>query len=283
MRWLLRKLWQLLVNTILFLFTSVFAMSMIFISGTSLFSRLFWVGLATISAFIFIIYLKRSLSKDGSKDQQGYIILKGTYEYEHRYIAKKILNRNLFPNEVVHHINGKRYDNRLINLCVMDRYQHELFHAWLDWKKKKSGCYPSFEEQKRLLREKHNGILLENPSGFKMNNSTLPVRHTFSLKEEEIRHPEQSDDYSKKLFHDLRQERKRLALERNIPVYLVFKNFTLTEMARRMPQDAQTMASITGVTSEKLRLYGDHFLEVICKYKSNTEELKRRNSGSLRS
>jgi superfamily II DNA helicase RecQ len=51
-------------------------------------------------------------------------------------------------------------------------------------------------------------------------------------------------------------------------------------MARQMPQDAKTMESITGVTSEKFRLYGDHFLAVIWKYKSDTEKLKKRNSAS---
>jgi hypothetical protein len=91
---------------------------------------------------------------------------------------------------------------------------------------------------------------------------------------------ERSEDFSRKLFSQLRQERNRLANEKNIPAYLIFKNVTLTEMARQMPQDAKTMESITGVTSEKFRLYGDHFLAVIWKYKSDTEKLKKRNSAS---
>lgn len=47
------------------------------------------------------------------------------YVYEHRLIAEeKILKRRLEPNEVVHHRNGKRWDNRLANLEVMDKHDH---------------------------------------------------------------------------------------------------------------------------------------------------------------
>lgn len=279
MRKLLRKIRQLVMGVVLIL-TLVCAAATILIPNTNLFSRIFWIGSPLIPALNFLFAPKRRSSKNGYKDHQGYIILDGTSEYEHRHIAKQILHRNLLPNEVVHHINGKRSDNRLINLCVMDRHQHELFHAWIDWKKKKSGSYPSFPEQKRLLRERHNGILLENQSAFRFNTYSQPVRHTFVINKPKIIPKERPEDFSRKLFAELRQERNRLANERNIPAYLVFKNFTLTEMARQLPQDSKAMESIIGVTPEKRRLYGDHFLAVIWKYKSDAEKLNKGSSVS---
>lgn len=215
--------------------------------------------------------------KTAHKDDP-YIFNKETSEYEHRHIAKQILKRNLLPNEIVHHINGKRSDNRAINLCVMDRYEHELFHAWLDWKRKKSGQYPSFKEQKRLLYEKHDGILLENHLRPRSDAFSPQAPHTFVRKKSKIGHAGGTTDFSHKLFCDLKKLRSRLAHEKNIPAYLVFKNFTLTEMTRMMPEDTESMKSIIGVTSEKLRIYGDDFLAVIWKHKKNSEELKKRRS-----
>jgi hypothetical protein len=148
------------VNVVLLL-TTAGAVATILIPNTSLFSRIFWIGTAVLFVLVLPFSSRRRLSKNKYKDKQGYIVFKGSHEYEHRYIAKKVLNRNLIRTEVVHHINGKRDDNRLINLCVMPRHQHDLFHAWLDWKVKKSRKYPSFTEQKRILTDKHYGILLE--------------------------------------------------------------------------------------------------------------------------
>lgn len=276
MRRFLLKLRILLVNAVLLL-TVIYAVVTVLIPNTKLFSKNFWIGSAVTFIIILPLIRKLKLLKNRREDN-GYTVVQRTNEYEHRLIAKKILKRNLLPNEVVHHINGKKSDNRLINLCVMDRYQHELFHAWLDWKKKKSGRYPSFKEQKRLLNEKHNGIILENQCHFKINTYSSPIRHEFVTEKSKISHVGRSDDFSRKLFSDLRRERNRLAHEQNIPAYLIFKNFTLTEMARQTPEDVESMENIIGVTSQKLRLYGEHFLAVIRRHKKDSEDLKKRKS-----
>lgn len=42
----------------------------------------------------------------------------------HRYLMEQKLRRSLFPNEVVHHINGDKFDNRPENLQVMETSEH---------------------------------------------------------------------------------------------------------------------------------------------------------------
>lgn len=51
------------------------------------------------------------------------------YAYEHDLVAEEMLGRQLKPDEVVHHRNGKRDDNRLENLEVMTRSDHAREHG----------------------------------------------------------------------------------------------------------------------------------------------------------
>ena len=84
----------------------------------------------------------------------------GRDRYEHREIAEEILQRRLQRWEVVHHINGRRSDNRPENLCVMDHRDHDRYHEWYDWIFKTYGTYPRRETQLRKLRGEFKGKLL---------------------------------------------------------------------------------------------------------------------------
>ena len=46
------------------------------------------------------------------------------YRYEHRVIMENIIGRSLERNEVVHHINGDKLDNRHDNLFLMTHSAH---------------------------------------------------------------------------------------------------------------------------------------------------------------
>ncbi|MEM8594388.1 MAG: DNA helicase RecQ [Pseudomonadota bacterium] len=65
------------------------------------------------------------------------------------------------------------------------------------------------------------------------------------------------------LFDALKQLRKDLADEQDMPPYYIFHDSTLKEMAKRRPTDHKAFQFISGVGEKKLLRYGDDFMDVI--------------------
>lgn len=68
------------------------------------------------------------------------------------------------------------------------------------------------------------------------------------------------------LFERLRELRKKLADERNVPAYIIFSDVALRQMARNYPQTESDFARISGVGEKKLREFGAAFLGEIAQY-----------------
>ena len=74
---------------------------------------------------------KLSNRGQGFIDRHGYrmIYREGYYHFEHRYIMEQHLGRKLNrKTEVIHHINGKKLDNRIQNLIIVTQSDHIKIH-----------------------------------------------------------------------------------------------------------------------------------------------------------
>ncbi|HKI68476.1 MAG TPA: RQC domain-containing protein, partial [Verrucomicrobiae bacterium] len=76
------------------------------------------------------------------------------------------------------------------------------------------------------------------------------------------------------LFDRLRELRKRLADERNVPAYIVFSDVALRQMARNYPANDREFARISGVGEKKLREFGEIFLaEIATHLRTNARQI----------
>ncbi|EKE15607.1 MAG: hypothetical protein ACD_11C00117G0003 [uncultured bacterium] len=73
-------------------------------------------------------------------------------------------------------------------------------------------------------------------------------------------------EYDGRLFEKLREVRKKLAGELNVPPFVVFSDVSLREMAYYFPINENNFLKIAGVGEQKLKNFGKIFLDEINKY-----------------
>ncbi len=72
--------------------------------------------------------------------------------------------------------------------------------------------------------------------------------------------------FDTQLFNILRNVRKQLADEQNVPPYVIFSDATLRDLATYYPQTKQQFSQIKGVGEQKLNQYADVFISEIITY-----------------
>ena len=90
------------------------------------------------------------------------------------------------------------------------------------------------------------------------------------MEEERVRKTDakerQESEYDRELFEILRQTRKTLADEHDLPPYAIFPDKTLIDMASFFPQSEEGLQSMYGMGTRRYEKYGSIFLEKIREY-----------------
>ncbi|MFD3275045.1 RecQ family ATP-dependent DNA helicase [Aquirufa echingensis] len=77
--------------------------------------------------------------------------------------------------------------------------------------------------------------------------------------------------YDDALFEILKNLRKKVAKEKNLPPYVIFQDPSLEEMATTYPTTQEEMAQINGVGMGKVVKFGKQFLDTIIRYVEENE------------
>jgi len=122
---------------------------------------------------------------------------------------------------------------------------------------------------------------LEGYSALQLTDLCRPVlkgEQSLFLRKEEIKAPNAKKAGAKRakkidirpedqeLWEELRECRKYLSEENNVPPYVIFHDATLKEMIDVMPMSASELLMIGGVGDSKMEKYGADFIEIICRY-----------------
>ncbi|MDA0769970.1 MAG: DNA helicase RecQ [Chloroflexi bacterium] len=147
----------------------------------------------------------------------------------------------------------------------------EIFGLLLDkgLLRKNTGQYPTMgltDSGRAFLKERANLKLVRAKA-----DDATPSRSADSVPE-----------YDKALFDKLRELRRKMATERNVPPYVIFGDTTLQQMAHFVPQSLEGLARISGVGTVKLEEMGEEFLSLITAHARMNHLQERSNRNSRR-
>ena len=139
----------------------------------------------------------------------------------------------------------------------------------------------SEEELKKIIQNLiARGVLLKNEENFGILSLSqkgadfLNQKQTINLPKPKIYSwvkegkKEKVIEYNKALFDKLRNLRKQIANEKNVPPFVIFGDVSLQQMAFYFPQNLESFAKISGVGQQKLQQFGKQFIDEISQFSS---------------
>lgn len=94
----------------------------------------------------------------------------------------------------------------------------------------------------------------------------LVEKKATSNKDKESDKREIKINFDKELFNRLKELRTEKAKEKNVPVFIIFHDKALKEMAAYLPQDKEEFLKVKGVGLKKYESYGEDFIKTVKEY-----------------
>lgn len=141
--------------------------------------------------------------------------------------------------------------------------------------------YIDYLRAEELLRSDPEHFTLETTPAasavlFQGKTVTMPVRvEETGRRRERVRDRRRAqpvDEDAGGLYDALRATRMRLSQRENVPVYVVFSNATLTDMAQKKPRTMAEFLQVSGVGEVKAKRYGRDFLRTIAEHGETRNE-----------
>lgn len=124
-----------------------------------------------------------------------------------------------------------------------------------------------------LLKLDKKGLeFMENPASI-----LLSENHDYSdtdEDEESLSAPDRSGAADEELFNILKNLRKKISKQINLPPFIIFQDPSLEDMAIQYPITIEELQNITGVGAGKAKKYGAEFVELIKSYVEEKEIIR---------
>ncbi len=120
--------------------------------------------------------------------------------------------------------------------------------------------------RKYLLEYFGEDFLENNCNGCDLCLKLPEIKGELISKELAIEKIKEDLDYDKCLFEKLRVLRKQIANQKGVSAFIIFSDKSLKEMAYSFPEDDEKFLRINGVGQQKLKDFGELFLEAIKDY-----------------
>jgi len=193
------------------------------------------------------------------------------------------LNENEAAGTVIDVLRGANNANVLekgYNTLKSFGIGHDI--AWKDWQQyiiqlvNQGFCEIAFHKNNALhLTSFSKKVLFESTKVY----LTRPVDIVQKAKVEKVKKPKKAKTNT--LFEQLRKLRYKIALEENIPAYLVFSDAALKEMERVRPMSESEFLTISGVGQRKLDVYGDEFISEIMSFMKSKPKAPKKTETHL--